>query len=82
VGNRLAGRIYSLIAAPDGTLIAAGSEGDFGEEKVLLLRSTDGVDWTLVGPEVGERPTGWISALIARDGTLIAAGGGARNRRA
>ncbi len=69
--------VNTLIAAPDGTLIAAGYEEDeSGGTKVLLLRSTDGVDWVPVRPQVaGERLAGLISALMAApDGTLIAAG--------
>ncbi|MFQ5566114.1 MAG: WD40 repeat domain-containing protein [Paracoccaceae bacterium] len=71
-GERLVGSIHTLMAAPDGALIAAGSYG----RKVLLLRSTDGVDWTPVGlEEAGERLQWRINALTAApDGTLIAGG--------
>ncbi len=74
--GRLPGEIFALMATPDGTLFAAGLEGDYREPKVLLLRSTDGADWTPVRPEAaGERLAGAISALLAApDGTLFAAG--------
>lgn len=48
------------------TLIAAASAREGDERKALLLLSTNGVDWTPVGPEaMGERLTGEIIALIA-----------------
>ena len=61
--------IRTLIRTRDGTLFAAGS----GDANPLLLRSTNGVEWTPVALTV--RLAGSINVLIAApDGTLIAAG--------
>lgn len=77
-GERIEGELSALLVMPDGTMVATGGEGSvLDNHEVLLLRSTDGGDWTAIRPEEnGERIEGKLAALtIMPDGTMIAAGG-------
>lgn len=74
--DRIEGTLSALAQAPDGTLIAAGHEGSLSNPTILLLRSTDGSNWTRVGQSDNDDPiNGALFALArAENGDFIAAG--------
>ncbi len=76
-GKRLGGWLNALTVAPDGALLAAGSEVSRGGFEIVILRSEDGRTWAPIRPEhgKGQRLGGSLSALtVAPDGALLAAG--------
>ena len=77
-GEKLKGRLQSIIQVKDGSFIAAGYEstGDNLLGTILLLRSSDGEIWTPIRPEEnGEKIGGHLQSILqAKDGSFMAAG--------
>lgn len=75
-GKRIGGQIRELTVMPDGQLIAGGTEQHGPRERMLILRSADGIDWMPSSPVRGKtRIDGHIFGIHkAADGALIATG--------
>jgi hypothetical protein len=74
------GPIAALVATADGYLALSSShQGDAGRTPIcepLVWSSSDGSQWQLTSAESPFGTDAWISDLAARDGRLVAVGGG------
>ena len=76
-GEKLKGRLLSIMQARDASFIAAGFErADDDTDTILLLRSFDGETWTPVRPEEhNKKLSGHLNFIMqAKDDSFIAAG--------
>ena len=76
-GKKEQGRLHALLQAADGTFVSVGFQrAQDDEESLLLVRSSDGISWTLDQPAInGRKVRGRLHAVLqAADGTFLAVG--------